>query len=119
MPVSRLTKRAEFLRARAEGRKAATPGLVLQSARRDAGAGARVGFTVTKKVGNSVVRNRARRRLREAARLAFAIDPPVDVDLVLIGREGTLTRPFDALRRDLAEAMRRTGTPRAGSANAG
>ena len=113
--VSRLKKRPQFLRASAKGRKAATPGLVLQAFRRDDGvADTRVGFTVTKKVGNAVIRNRARRRLREAARLVLrdASGPVAHLaamDLVLIGREGTLRRPFHALRRDLVSALERTG----------
>ena len=114
--VSRLRTRPEFLRASAKGRKAATPGLVLQSYRRDDGlAETRVGFTVTKKVGNAVIRNRARRRLREAARLVLGdtAGPAAhlaSVDLVLIGRAGTLRRAFHALRDDLVSALERTGT---------
>ena len=105
----RLTKRAEFLRAASSGRKAAFPGLVLQVRGRDDAGPARCGFTVTKRVGNSVVRNRARRRLREAARLVLAENPLGGVDLVLIGRAGTLTRTFAALRDDVERALRRTG----------
>ena len=68
----RLTRRrAEFLRAAAKGRKAPMPGLVLQALPRDDQAPARLGFTVTKKIGNAVIRNRTRRRLKEAARLVL------------------------------------------------
>ena len=105
----RLTKRAEFLRAASAGRKAAFPGLVLQALPRGDGDPARCGFTVTKRVGNSVVRNRARRRLREAARLVLARAPLAGVDLVLIGRAGTLDRSFAALCDDVERALRRTG----------
>ncbi len=118
--VLRLRTRPEFLRASAKGRKAATPGLVLQSFRREAGGSeTRVGFTVTKKVGNAVTRNRARRRLREVARLVLAAEAGplrhlASTDLVLIGREGTLRRSFEALRGDFVSALERTGTvPRA------
>lgn len=104
---TRLTRRAEFLRVAAKGRKAAMPGLVLQALARTDGAPARLGFTVTKKVGNAVIRNRARRRLREAARLVLREAPLAGLDLVLIGREGTLTRPFAALQEDLRAALRR------------
>ena len=69
---------------------------------------ARIGFTVTKKIGNAVVRNRTRRRLKEAARLELAERPVAGVDLVLIGREGTRGRDFLQLRDDLARALRKT-----------
>ena len=74
-PKARLTRRAEFLLVAGKGRKAPSPGLVLQSLARGDDAPARLGFTVTKKVGNAVVRNRTRRRLREAARAVLADDP--------------------------------------------
>ena len=70
-----LTRRAEFLRVASRGRKAPSPGLVLQAMQRDDALPVRLGFTVTKKVGNAVVRNRTRRRLREAARLLLAEVP--------------------------------------------
>ena len=85
------------------------PGLVLQALRRVDGGPARLGFTVTKRVGNAVVRNRARRRLKEAARLNLAEQPLAGVDLVLIGREGTRGRSFAALRADLRRALTKAG----------
>lgn len=87
------------------------PGLVLQALKRadDAELPARLGFTVTKRVGNAVVRNRARRRLREAARLALAERPVSGFDLVLIGREGTLVRRFADLLADVERALQRAG----------
>lgn len=105
----RLKKRREFLRVASKGRKAPMPGLVLQAMARDDEQPARVGFTVTKKVGNAVVRNRARRRLKEVVRLLLREQPLRGVDLVVIGRDATGKRPFEALRRDLAQALRRTG----------
>jgi ribonuclease P protein component len=104
----RLTRRREFLLAAAKGRKAPMPGLVLQALPRDDGRPARLGFTVTKKIGNAVVRNRTRRRLKEAARLVLAEQPVTGVDLVLIGREGTARRDFAALQDDLRRALVRT-----------
>ncbi len=104
---SRLTRRAEFLRVAARGRKAATPGLVLQALARPDTAPARLGFTVTKKVGNAVIRNRTRRRLRAAARAVLAEAPRPGLDLVLIGRDGTRARPFPALLDDLRAALER------------
>jgi ribonuclease P protein component len=105
----RLTRRAEFLRAAAKGRKAPMPGLVLQALRRDDTGPARLGFTVTKKIGNAVIRNRTRRRLKEAARLVLATQPVSGVDLVLIGREGTRTRTFDVLQNDIRRALSKAG----------
>lgn len=111
----RLKRRAEFL-AVARGRKAAMPSLVLQSLPRGDDAPARLGFTVTRKVGNAVVRNRTRRRLKEAARLLFATRaaeaaPVRGHDLVLVGRAATNDRRFDLLIEDLAAALRKAGVP--------
>ena len=98
------------------------PGLVLQMMPRNDDDPARLGFTVTKKIGNAVIRNRTRRRLKEAARLVLAGQPVRGVDLVLIGREGTAKRDFGALQDDLRRALARalkagpTARPRAGSA---
>jgi ribonuclease P protein component len=105
----RLTRRAEFLRAATKGRKAALPGVVLQALPRDDQAPARLGFTVTRKIGNAVIRNRTRRRLREAARLVLAEQPVSGVDLVLIGRAATRGRDFKALQDDLRRALTRAG----------
>lgn len=104
----RLKLRAEFLRAAARGRKAAVHGLVLQALARDDDGPARIGFTVTRKVGNAVIRNRTRRRLKEATRLLLRDRPVSGHDLVVIGRDTTRGRPFldliDDLRRALAKA---------------
>jgi ribonuclease P protein component len=72
---------------------------------------ARLGFTVTKKVGNAVVRNRTKRRLREAARLFLRENPVAGADLVLIGRDKTRGRDFVALMDDLRQALARHGLP--------
>lgn len=93
----------------ANGRKVPTPGLVLQALARSDTEPARLGFTVTKKVGNAVIRNRTRRRLKEAARLLLADAPLHGVDLVLVGREGTRERPFAGLQEDLRRALRKAG----------
>jgi ribonuclease P protein component len=81
------------------------PGLVLQALPRGDDGPARLGFTVTKKIGNAVIRNRTRRRLKEAARLVLSEQPPCGVDLVLIGRERTAKRDFGALQDDLRRAL--------------
>jgi ribonuclease P protein component len=111
----RLKKRAEFLRAASKGRKAVMQGLVLQVLARNDEAPARLGFTVTKKVGNAVVRNRTRRRLKEAARLLLREIDVRGVDLVLIGREGTRGRPFPELIEDVRRAMAKAGATTAGA----
>jgi ribonuclease P protein component len=83
-------------------------GLVLQAMPTEAPV-ARIGFTVTKKVGNAVVRNRTRRRLKEAARLLLRKRNVSGYDLVLIGRDATRARPFDLLMTDLARALDKVG----------
>jgi len=107
----RLKRRAEFLRVASKGRKVPVHGLVLQALARDDADAVRIGFTVTKKVGNAVVRNRTRRRLKEAARLLLAGHPISGVDVVLIGREATRSRPFAALMDDVARALAKAGVP--------
>jgi ribonuclease P protein component len=107
MVLPRLTRRREFLRVAAEGKRAARPGVVLQ-ARSAPGQPLRVGFTATKKIGGSVVRNRAKRRLREAARALLAEAPP-GWDVVLIAREATPTRRFATLVNDLSGALAALG----------
>lgn len=102
--MRRLTKRAEFV-AVAGGAKLSLPGFSLQ-ARRPAGdtwKEARFGFTVTKRIGNAVVRNRIRRRLREVVRLSGEAAPPLD--FVLVGRRAALTLPFERLIADLRSGM--------------
>jgi ribonuclease P protein component len=105
----RLKRRAEFLRAAASGRKAAVGGVVLQALARPDTDPVRLGFTVTRKVGNAVVRNRTRRRLKEAARLVLKDRPVTGVDLVLIGRDSTRKRDFMVLQDDIRRALDRTG----------
>ena len=113
-PPQRLKRRAEFLRVASKGRKAPMPGVVLQALKRDDDAPARIGFTVTKKVGNAVIRNRTRRRLKEAARLLLGQRGLSGVDLVLIGRDGTRKRNFLTLQDDIARAMTKAGVTMSG-----
>jgi ribonuclease P protein component len=105
----RLKRRVEFLRVASKGKKAAVGGVVLQAMSRADDQPARLGFTVTKKVGNAVVRNRTRRRLKEAARLLLQNRPVTGFDLVLIGRDSTRKRNFIALQADIRRALDRTG----------
>jgi ribonuclease P protein component len=114
----RLRRRAEFLRvARAKKRFAAT-GLVLQVRRwgRDEGiaseANVGLGFTVSKKVGNAVERNRVRRRLRAVATEILPQYAKSNRDYVVIGRRAALQRTFPDLQADLKLALQRTGACR-------
>ena len=104
----RLKQRRDFQRVAGKGARAARPGLVLQALPAP-GQGLRVGFTTTKKLGNAVVRNRARRRLREAARLLLGDGAVQGFDLVLIGRDATAERPWQTLVGDLRGALRQAG----------
>ena len=108
-PPGRLTRRAEFLRVAAKGRKTPSSGVVMQALARDDQGPVRLGFTVTKKVGNAVIRNRTRRRLREAARAVLKAETVRGVDLVLIGRDSTRDRRFVLLVEDVRRAMVKLG----------
>ena len=83
------------------------PGMVVQARDRKDEAEPRVGFTTTKKLGNAVIRNRIRRRLREAARLTLPEVARRGFDYVLIGRAGAADRPFAELQKDLNSALKR------------
>jgi len=106
--LCRLKRRSQFLRTAAAGLKWVTPGVIVQARRRDAGDtadGPRVGYTVSKKVGNAVERNRARRRLRAVAADVLRDRGDNAFDYVLIGRRTTLKRPFESLTADLRDAV--------------
>ena len=108
MKLPRMKKRRDFLRAAQRGKRAGRPGMGIQALSATGGP-LRLGFTVTKKVGNAVVRNRTKRRLREAARLVLGPTPPPGWDVVLIGRDETRRRPFQQLQGDLRGALRQLG----------
>ena len=112
--LERLKTRRQFLRVAAGKRKWAAPGIVLQVAPqppedRAASEGPRYGLTVSKRVGNAVIRNRARRRLRAAAEEVLSNCALAAHDYVLIGRQGTPTRDFGALKNDLETGLRKLG----------
>jgi ribonuclease P protein component len=103
--MQRLTQRADFLAA-ASGAKVPAAAFVLQARKRGDEGPVRFGFTVSKKVGNAVERNRVRRRLREIVRLGAERTRPGH-DYVLIGRRAALALPFARMREDFEGALRR------------
>jgi ribonuclease P protein component len=120
-PVGRLKRRADFLRVAAARRKWAAPGLILQvspqpernpaernPAEPDTDFPIRVGFTASRKVGNAVMRNRARRRLKAIVAELVGRHAKPGHDLVLIARTATCDCPFEDLRRDLLQSLKRT-----------
>ncbi|MGQ3676177.1 ribonuclease P protein component [Xanthobacter sp. TB0139] len=114
--LDHIRKRRDFLAA-AKGRRAGTGCCLMQGRDRgDAGA-LRVGFTVTKKIGNAVVRNRIRRRLREAARQVLPQAGKDGHDYVLIARHQALTMSFEGLVRDIERAVRKLHAPAAPSSS--
>jgi ribonuclease P protein component len=108
----RLKQRADFLAA-ASGAKVATAAFVLQGRNRDDGGPARIGFTVSRKVGTAVERNRVRRRLRDIVRRSAADSLRSGYDYVLVGRRTALSRQFDHMIEDFRNALRRLERQRA------
>lgn len=104
--MERLRQRADFLAA-AAGSKVNAPAFLVQAHKRADSGPARFGFTVSKKVGNAVERNRVRRRLREVVRLAARNRTQAGHDYVLIGRRAALKLPFDRMMQDFDGALRR------------
>jgi ribonuclease P protein component len=104
--MQRLRHRADFLAAAAAVRVSTKAFIVQMRDRRD-DAPARVGFTVSKKVGNAVERNRVRRRLREIVKQATGEAGHPGRDYVLIGRRAGLNVPFGGLLEDFKSALRR------------
>jgi ribonuclease P protein component len=109
--IERLRRRADFQRA-ARGRRARMEAFALQANRRAPppgeapdGLGPRVGFTVTKKLGGAVLRNRIRRRLKEALRLTPNLETRPDHDYVVMAQLEALKRRFDLLQADFTRAF--------------
>lgn len=110
---ARLKQRADFLRV-AQGAKFAAPGLVLQGrARTDDDPAPRVGFTVSKRVGNAVERNRVKRRLKSLANRLIPLYAAPGHDYVVVGRRAALRRSHAALCADMKTALRKIGAIKA------
>jgi ribonuclease P protein component len=102
--MDRILRRRDFLAA-AKSRSAPVSGVLMQMLDRADDKPARVGFTCTKKLGNAVVRNRVRRRLKEAARLVLPKIARIGHDYVIIGRASSMNRPFEDLKKDIISAV--------------
>jgi ribonuclease P protein component len=115
--TERLKRRRDFLAA-ANAASVSTPGFIVQERRRGDALPARVGFTVSRKVGGAVERNRLRRQLREIVRLSATTSLRAGSDYVLIGRRAGLEIPFVTLTVDFAGAIRRLEKKRTGGRGA-
>ncbi len=109
--MQRLRQRADFLAA-ATAAKVPTAAFVLQARKRDDSGSVRVGFTVSRKIGTAVERNRVRRRLKEIVRLSAATGLSRGHDYVLIGRRAALSLPFAQMSEDFKRALRRLRVPK-------
>ena len=109
-----LKARADFLRVAATRARAVRPGLVLQVAPQpvETGGAVRVGYTASRRVGNAVARNRAKRRLRAAAAAVLPARGGAGMDYVLIARAETGARPYAELLADLQGALSQVSRPR-------
>ena len=109
LKIETLKKRSDFLRIAGVGRKWVTPAVIVQTCENSVADGnfIRVGYTASKKVGNAVMRNRAKRRLREAARQVMGFSASKNHDYVLIARSQIADIKFKELIRDLKWALKR------------
>ncbi len=116
--MERLKRRADF-RAASSGPRISVGAFVLQARARGDERGARIGFTVSKQVGNAVERNRVRRRLREIVRLSAGATMRDGHDYVLVGRRTALAAPFAEMQQQLGKALHRIHSSQRGREGAG
>jgi len=107
--LGRLRKRREFLAVQKSGNKCVTSGLVMQAAESDYPSETRIGFTVTKKLGNAVKRNRIKRRLRAVVKDVLPGQVKPGYDLVFIGRATSADRPYADLKTDVMTCIEKLG----------
>lgn len=109
LKLSSLKKRSDFLRIAAAREKWISPAMIVQMCKKPENeqSDIRIGYTASKKVGNAVIRNRAKRRLREAAKQVLAKGARNDHDYVIIARREITARPFKELIRDLKWSLKR------------
>ena len=119
IPLTGLKKRSQYLKIASTRLKWVRPGLILQirnhsleEIRSRKLSDLRLGFTVSKKVGNAVARNRVKRRLKAVARVILMAKSPKNLDLVIIGRQNALKRPFSDLVTDLEIALKKIQLPK-------
>ena len=110
--ITGLKKRSDYLKTSSARLKSVTPGLILQGRNHTPNeirssdlSDLRIGFTVSKKVGNAVSRNRVKRRLKAAAQNIMLAKSPKYLDLVVIGRQTALKRAFSSLLSDMEKAL--------------
>ena len=110
--ITGLKKLSDYLKTSSTRLKSVTPGLILQGRnhtpneiRSNDLSDLRIGFTVSKKVGNAVSRNRVKRRLKAAAQNIMLAKSPKYLDLVVIGRQTALKRAFSSLLSDMEKAL--------------
>ena len=118
-PIKILKKRSEFLRVAASNKSHVTKGMIVQNRvhtdlekKLTKTRKIRLGFTVSKKVGKAVVRNRVKRRLKALAQSVFQEKNISDLDLVIIGRKNTVRRPFTKLREDMETVLEKINNTR-------
>lgn len=117
LKIRRLRVRAEFLRANG-GRRAGRPSVLVQCVEKPGAPDAGAGFTASRKVGNAVIRNRARRRLKEAVRLLLPELGVAGRDYVFIARRETAERPWTLLLDDVRSALLTLARPQNGAEKA-
>lgn len=103
--LARITKRPEYLAVANTRRKWVTPSFILQAKPGKTDSSPRAGFTTSKKVGNAIARNRARRRLKEAARAILQKKGQAGWDYVFIGREAATHYPYEKMMDDIRWAL--------------